>query len=157
MKELMKNYNKTVISNAYELFGSFVKGDNVTFRLWAPNAQRVSVVGDFNGWNPELNPMKKADGGCWETVINGLDNFLVYKYSVTRCDGSTVLKSDPYARHFETAPANASKIYKDDKYILSSSLLTFASNINLVNPFLNASSSTSKKSQQCACNTSIGT
>ena len=117
MKELMKNYNKTVISNAYELFGSFVKGDNVTFRLWAPNAQRVSVVGDFNGWNPELNPMKKADGGCWETEIRGLDNFSVYKYSVTRCDGSTVLKSDPYARHFETAPANASKIYKDDKYI----------------------------------------
>ena len=117
MKELIKNYNANVISNAYELFGSVVCGDNVTFRLWAPGAQNVSVVGDFNDWNPQLNPMKKIDGGCWETEIKGLSNFSVYKYSVTRCDGSTVLKSDPYARHFETAPANASKIYAEDNYI----------------------------------------
>ena len=116
MKELIKNYNSTVISNAYELFGSFSKGNNVTFRLWAPNANKVSVVGDFNGWSYESNPMRKIDGGCWETIIDGIENFSNYKYAVTRCDGSTVLKSDPYARHFETAPSNASKLYKTDKY-----------------------------------------
>ena len=83
MKELIKNYNSTVISNAYELFGSFSKGNNVTFRLWAPNANKVSIVGDFNGWSYESNPMRKIDGGCWETIIDGIENFSNYKYAVT--------------------------------------------------------------------------
>ena len=116
MKELIKNYNSTVICNAYELFGSFLKGDNVTFRLWAPNAQCVSVVGDFNGWSRNANLMKKIDGGCWEIKIKGIKNLSNYKYAVTGCDGNTVLKSDPYARHYETAPSNASKVYKADNY-----------------------------------------
>ena len=116
MKELIKNYNSKVICNAYELFGSFPKGDSVTFRLWAPNAQKVSVVGDFTGWSYESDPMEKIDGGCWEAKIKGIKNLSNYKYAVTRCDGSTVLKSDPYAKHFETAPSNASKVYAPLKY-----------------------------------------
>ena len=116
MKEILKNYNSSVITNAYELLGSFVNGNTVTFRVWAPNAQQVSVVGDFNGWNHDANPMIRIDGGCWETEIEGLENYTIYKYSIVRCDGSRVLKCDPYARHFETAPANCSKVYKEDNY-----------------------------------------
>ncbi len=116
MQELLKNFTSSVIFNAYELFGSFAKGNSVTFRVWAPNAQSVSVVGDFNDWNNDANRMSKIDGGCWETTVDGIENFAVYKYAITGCDGKTVLKSDPYARHFETAPANASKVYKEDNY-----------------------------------------
>ena len=116
IKEKLKKFNSQVITDSYDLFGSFLKGDTALFRVWAPNAKAVSVVGDFNGWNNESNPMLALDDGVWETKIKGLKNFDSYKYAVTRIDGSIVLKSDPYARHFETAPANASKLYKVDGY-----------------------------------------
>ena len=116
MKEMINRFNSSVIDNAYEVFGSFLEGDTALFRVWAPNAERVSVVGDFNGWNIEANPMNRNDGGIWEVEIKGVKNFDVYKYAIISGDGNTVLKSDPYARHFETSPANASKVYADDKY-----------------------------------------
>lgn len=116
MKEMINKFNSSVIDNAYEVFGSFLKGDTALFRVWAPNAERVSVVGDFNGWNNEANPMNWIDGGIWEVEIKGIKNFDIYKYAITSKDGNTVLKSDPYARHFETAPANASKVYAPDNY-----------------------------------------
>ncbi len=115
MKDIIKAYENSVISNAYEIFGAFPKKGKVFFRVWAPNALAVSVVGDFNNWNSQSNPMKRV-GDCWEAEIKGLTDFSNYKYAVVRCDGSTVLKSDPYARHFETAPANASKVYFGDGY-----------------------------------------
>ena len=107
-------------ARAYHFLGSHFENwdgrQGVVFRVWAPNAASVFVVGDFNGWNHDANPMIRIDGGCWETEIEGLENYTIYKYSIVRCDGSRVLKCDPYARHFETAPANCSKVYKDDKY-----------------------------------------
>ena len=116
MKEMINKFNSSVIDNAYEVFGSFLKGDTALFRVWAPNAEKVSVVGDFNGWNNEANPMNWIDGGIWEVEIKGIKNFDIYKYAITSKDGNTVLKSDPYARHFETTPQNASKIYAPDNY-----------------------------------------
>ncbi len=110
-------FSSSVISNAYEMLGSFKKDNSVIFRVWAPNAKTVSVVGDFNGWNPLASPAKLQKNGIWEAVIEKIDNFSTYKYSITRCDGTVVLKSDPYARHFETAPSNASKVYFDDGYV----------------------------------------
>ena len=85
------------------------------FRVWAPNADCVSLVGDFNDWNIEASPLKKEQGGIWETSVEGLSQYDVYKYAVTK-NGKTVLKSDPYGLHFETAPANGSKLYKLDGY-----------------------------------------
>ena len=123
MKDFVKNFTSGITSEAYKYLGSFLKGVSTVFRVWAPNAVAVSVVGDFNNWDGNANPMKRTDGGIWETSIKGLKKFDVYKYAVTASDGMTVLKSDPYARHFETAPANASKIYfseyvwKDKKWI----------------------------------------
>jgi len=116
MKELINEFNTALLTNAYELFGSFYNGGSTVFRLWAPNAQSVSVVGDFNNWNADANYMERIEGGIWQTEINGLKNYDNYKYAIVRQDGSTVLKSDPYARHYETAPDNASKIYADDNY-----------------------------------------
>ncbi len=116
MQEKINQFNSVIISNAYELFGSFLKGNIATFRVFAPNAKSVAVVGDFNEWNADSHQMTRCDGGYWETNISGLWDFANYKYAITDEEGKTVLKADPYARHFETAPANASKLYKDDKY-----------------------------------------
>ncbi len=82
----------------------------IVFRVWAPNAKEVSVVGDFNDWKVGANPMTKISvQGVWETTVKGLKNFDAYKYAIT--NQRTILKADPFAFHFETAPKTASKIY----------------------------------------------
>lgn len=81
------------------------------FRVWAPNAAYVSVVGEFCGWNGFAHPMQRTDGGIWEAFIPGLTQYDTYKYAVTAQDGRTVLKADPYAFHAETRPGTASKLY----------------------------------------------
>ena len=81
------------------------------FRLWAPNAARVSVVGDFCAWDASAFPMARGEHGLWEKFIPGLKQFDTYKYAVTSAQGKTVLKADPYAFHAETRPGTASKLY----------------------------------------------
>ncbi len=89
--------------------GSFLNGDTAIFRVWAPKAKEVSVTGDFNNW--ERKPMSKITSGIWEAEISGVKKFDNYKYAITGMDGNVILKSDPFARHFETSPNTASKIY----------------------------------------------
>ena len=88
--------------------------DGVMFRTWAPNARSVSVVGTFNNWDRTRNWMHRiSDGGVWETFIPEIvDNYAIYKYSVETYDGSCVMKSDPYAYHYETRP-NTASVYID--------------------------------------------
>ena len=99
------------------MLGSFYSEESTLFRVWAPNAVSVNVVGDFNGWNRTAAPMKKVTNGIWECTLSGVRPFQCYKYAVTSPSGETVLKSDPYARHFETAPQNASKVYSAPEHI----------------------------------------
>ena len=117
MRDFDNAFNCQITNNAYEYLGSFLVGDRATFRVWAPAATAVSVVGNFNDWNTGANPMMRIADGVWETQIDGIKNFETYKYAITSPDGKVTLKSDPYARHFETAPANASKVYADDGYV----------------------------------------
>ncbi len=84
------------------------------FRVWAPNAVSVSVVGDFNNWDRMISPMKKIDDGIWEVFLTNLNQFDAYKYSVETKMGKIVLKADPYGTHAETRPATASKIYESN-------------------------------------------
>ncbi len=84
------------------------------FRLWAPNAHKVSVIGDFNGWDLEAAPMEKQEGGIWEAFIPGLQRYDSYQYAVFKEDGSYVGKVDPYAFHSATRPVVASKLYDLD-------------------------------------------
>ena len=113
----LEDFHQKLCSNAYEILGSFKNDDSVVFRVWAPNAQKVSVVGDFNSWDINALPMERVtDGGIWEARGRNIPNFCPYKYAVTTQNGNTVFKSDPFARHFETAPANASKIYEEKEY-----------------------------------------
>ena len=85
--------------------------DGYVFRVWAPNAARVSVVGDFCGWDAGAYPMARNAFGLWERFIPGLQRFDAYKYAVSSAQGKTVLKADPYAFHAETRPGTASKLY----------------------------------------------
>lgn len=85
--------------------------DGYRFRVWAPNAAYVSVVGDFCGWNGYAHPMQRNGDGIWETFVPGVRQYDTYKYAVTSRQGRTVLKTDPYAFHTETRPGNAGKLY----------------------------------------------
>lgn len=104
---------------AYEFFGAHSavcnKKRGFVFRVWAPRAISVSVVGEFNGWNPEVNPMHKLiDNETFEVFIPHLKEFQSYKYCIRTLDGRTLYKADPYAVHAETpgtSSANASKLY----------------------------------------------
>lgn len=87
------------------------------FRVWAPKALSVSVIGDFNEWNALSDQMHKIGGtGIWEVKIPGASQWDRYKYRVVGADSRIYDKGDPYARHFETRPNNASIVYDPDDY-----------------------------------------
>ena len=91
----------------------------VNFALWAPNAERVSVVAPFNSWDGRYHQMKLfAKSGIWEIFIPGLSEGELYKYEIRARNGDIFLKSDPYAFYTETPPETASVIYElEDKHI----------------------------------------
>ena len=105
-------------ARAYEFLGSHRISENeVVFRVWAPNAQKVSVAGDFNSWSSSANPMKRINKeGIWETVIKGIKQYDTYKYCVTAKDGRQLMKADPYGFHSETRPGSATKFYDVDNF-----------------------------------------
>ena len=100
----------------WQKLGSHIVAGGVMFAVWAPNAERVSIVGEFNGWNPESHPMRAAGGsGIWEGFVPDIGAGATYKYHiVSRWNGYTVDKADPMAIHFETPPATASKVWPLD-------------------------------------------
>lgn len=106
---------------AYDFLGAhFINLDGrngVIFRVWAPNAITVSLVGDFNNWNQKANYMYKIGGGVWELFIENLNEFAVYKFCIETVDHTNILKSDPFAFHCQTRPENASKVFNTNQYV----------------------------------------
>jgi 1,4-alpha-glucan branching enzyme len=89
----------------------------VAFHVWAPNAQRVSVVGDFNGWDGRIHPMRKLlSCGIWEIFIPGLVEGTHYKFEVKQSHGGIVLKSDPFAFFSQHGTQTASLVFDLDRY-----------------------------------------
>ena len=89
----------------------------VAFAVWAPNASRVSVVGDFNRWDGRYFPMRSlGNSGVWEIFIPGLEEGLLYKYEIVPRQGAMRLKTDPYGSYFEGPPNNASVVWNVDQY-----------------------------------------
>ena len=85
--------------------------DGVRFAVWAPNATRVSVVGDFNAWDGRRHPMRRHKGGVWELFLPHAGAGDRYKFELLGPQGELLpLKADPYARAAELRPATASKI-----------------------------------------------
>ena len=93
------------------------RGYATVFRVWAPNAAAVSVVGDFNAWDRTAAPMTKiTEQGIWECVIRKRKRFDSYKYAVETRDGRVLMKADPYGFHTECPPQTASKYYPLGRY-----------------------------------------
>ena len=85
--------------------------EGVRFAVWAPNAEVVSVVGDFNQWDRTRHPMRLRDGGIWEMFLPGLGAGANYKYSVLSREGGEQQKSDPYGFFAEVPPRTASIVW----------------------------------------------
>lgn len=99
----------------YEKLGAHLTERNgqegVYFAVWAPNARQVSVAGDFNGWDTRTHIMERLEPlGIYALFVPGVLEHSRYKYCITRQDGSTVMKADPYAIHSEVRPATASVV-----------------------------------------------
>ena len=106
---------------AWEKLGSHVTTiggvTGVHFAVWAPNAQRVSVIGDFNRWDGRVHPMRKlVPSGVWELFVPELTPGACYKFEVRTPSGDLLEKADPYARFFEVPPRSASVIWEDGDY-----------------------------------------
>jgi len=85
--------------------------DGVRFAVWAPNAERVSVVGDFNQWDGRCHPMRnRGSSGVWELFIPQLGQGVLYKFELRDRQGHIHLKTDPYGRRFEQRPATAAVV-----------------------------------------------
>src|SRR5437868_3696858 len=99
-------------SRLYEKLGAHWLGDSTHFGVWAPNAEAVSVVGDFNGWDPRSHPLRPtADSGIWQGRTPDAHPGAVYKYHVvSRHAGYNVDKADPYAFRCELPPRTGSVI-----------------------------------------------
>ena len=103
--------------HSHKFLGSFLEGDSCTFRVWAPNAKRVFVTGEFCSWYPHTYEMKKInDRGIYEIQVPGVSEFDAYKYVIVTHSGLELWKADPYAKHAETRPLTASKVYTLPEY-----------------------------------------
>src|SRR5438876_787536 len=105
----------------YEKFGAHLRklGDaaGVYFAVWAPNAQRVSVAGDFNGWDGRVNPMRKLLGsGVWELFLPGVKEGAHYKFEIRAQSGALLLKSDPFAFFNQHGTSTSSLVYNLERY-----------------------------------------
>ena len=107
--------------HSYQKFGAQltemdgIKG--VTFCVWAPNARRISVIGDFNRWDGRINPMRNmGSSGIWELFVPGASEGQGYKYEILTHDGHLRYKADPYAFAFDLRPSTHSKIVDLDKH-----------------------------------------
>ncbi|MCI8443110.1 MAG: 1,4-alpha-glucan branching protein GlgB [Provencibacterium sp.] len=122
-------FHQGTFYNAFEFMGAHrakKRGvDGWVFRVWAPNARAVSVTGDFNGWDPSQNPMKRlSEQGVYEVFIRGGEPGQNYKYCITAANGEQHYKSDPYGFYFEEELGRSSRLWdiggyrwRDDKWM----------------------------------------
>jgi 1,4-alpha-glucan branching enzyme len=112
------------VGNHYEIYeklGAHLTEINghpgVSFAVWAPNAQRVSVVADFNNWDGRIHPMRKrTEAGIWEIFIPGVRESAHYKYEIRNCFGEVVLKSDPFSFFGQHGIQTASLVFNLDRF-----------------------------------------
>lgn len=124
----IEKFKKGIHYTIYDKLGAHIVERNyvqgVLFAVWAPNAKRVSVVGDFNNWDGRRHSMRRLqDSGIFEIFIPGLSLGHIYKYEIKTSKGNIFLKADPYANQTEVRPSNASIIcnlnykWSDETYL----------------------------------------
>ena len=111
------------LNEAYNTFGAHLITHQgvagVRFAVWAPNAERVSVIGNFNSWDGRVNPMRVRGGtGVWELFIPHLNANELYKFEIRNRNTSAIMvKADPYAREFEMRPGQAAKVSNSNQHV----------------------------------------
>jgi 1,4-alpha-glucan branching enzyme len=105
----------------YEKLGAHLRSlggvAGTSFAVWAPSAQRVSVVGDFNQWDGRRHSMRRLGAsGVWEIFVPGVGEGALYKYEIRDAQGRVTLKTDPYGAFFEASPKNASIVWNTKKF-----------------------------------------
>lgn len=116
-------FGEGTAERAYQWMGAHARNvagvDGMQFVLWAPNAERVSVVGEFNAWDGGRNEMHKhSTSGIWETFIPEVGAGLTYKYEITgSCGRLLPLKADPYAQRMQSAPDTAAITTSSARYV----------------------------------------
>lgn len=113
-EEVIRNFQNGTLYNAYDYFGnkqiSVLDTEGTYFAVWAPNATRVTVKGNFNSWNNDTHPLfvRLDNSGIWEGFIPGVKRGEVYKYHIDGYKGAKLDKGDPYAHFWELKPLTAS-------------------------------------------------
>ena len=120
MADRTQLYHSGCLTDGWRLFGAHPATEKGAygwwFNVWAPRAKAVSVVGDFNGWDPEETPLAPK-GEFWQGFVPDLPVYTSYKYAVTGADGKLRYKADPYGFHTETRPGTASKLYDIEHFV----------------------------------------
>ncbi len=98
--------------HAYKVLGAHAREFNgisgVLFAVWAPTAERISIVGDFNQWDGRVHAMRNRGGsGVWELFIPGIESGSFYRFEIRSNTGDILIKNDPYGQYFQKRPDNA--------------------------------------------------
>ena len=110
-------FNEGRHRQAYRLLGAHPRAGGTLFRVWAPNAAGVSVIGEFNAWQADADPMRSlGDGGVWEAWVPGAAPGQLYRFAIVAGDGRRLEKNDPYARGFELRPGTAAYVVAPATY-----------------------------------------
>lgn len=109
-------FNEGRLTRAWRVLGAHAQPRDgirgVRFACWAPNAERVSVVGDFNQWDGRIHPMtSRGKSGVWELFVPGVEPGALYKFEIRqRTSGALLVKTDPYGQQFEVRPGTAARV-----------------------------------------------
>jgi 1,4-alpha-glucan branching enzyme len=104
-------------ANIYTYLGAHKSKNGYNFRLYAPNATKVSLVGDFNNWDTSKHELKKIDyRGFFEILDVKIEEYSLYKYAITTTDNTEILKADPFAFFSQERPDTASKTFDIERY-----------------------------------------
>src|ERR1044071_1383763 len=114
-------HTEGTLHQAYRTLGAHLAtvdgAAGVRFAVWAPNAENVTLAGEFNDWDIRRHPMRRRNGGIWEIFVPGLGEGAPYKYNIrSRFAGFQQLKADPYAFYCETPPKSASVVWDIGRY-----------------------------------------
>ncbi|MDE6590605.1 MAG: 1,4-alpha-glucan branching protein GlgB [Oscillospiraceae bacterium] len=120
LSDAIARFNAGTSTDAYQFMGchkQVVDGqEGYVFRVWAPHARSVRVLGRFNGWDKASPVMERIAPAIWERFIPGVETFDDYKFYIERPDGTFVFRADPYATHSATRPENSSKVFDLDGF-----------------------------------------